>query len=58
MTKGLVSGPILAPLAQICVKKPFLWILLVLDVRHCCKLSLYEISRKPNEPNLIKWQEV
>ena len=27
------------------------------DVRHCCKLSLYLISRKTNEPNLRKWQK-
>ena len=28
----------------------------LLDVRHCCKLSLYIISRKTNESNLRKWQ--
>ena len=27
------------------------------DVRHCCKLSLYVISRKTNEWNLRKWQK-
>ena len=27
------------------------------DIRHCCKLSLYAISRKTNEPNLRKWQK-
>ena len=32
----------------------FLWILPVLDLRHCCKLSLYAISRKINEPKLRK----
>ena len=32
-------------------------ILLLLDVRHCCKSSLYAISRKTNEQNLRKWQE-
>ena len=46
-------GPILAPLAQNC----FTWILPPLDVRHCCKLSLYAISRKTNKPNLRKWQK-
>ena len=27
------------------------------DVRHCCKLSLYAISRKTNEPSLRKQQK-
>ena len=27
------------------------------DVRNCCKLSLYAISRKAHEPNLRKWQK-
>ena len=27
------------------------------DVRHCCELSLYVISRKTNEWNLRKWQK-
>ena len=38
-------------------KKIFSWILLVLDVRHCCKLSLYAISRKTDERNLRKWKK-
>ena len=29
----------------------------LLEVIHCCKLSLYAISRKTNEPNLRKWQK-
>ena len=29
----------------------FLWVLSLLDVRHCCKLSLYAIPRKTNYPN-------
>ena len=33
----------------------FLWILPLLEIGHCCKLSLYAISRKTNEPNLKKW---
>ena len=33
------------------------WILPMLYVRHCCKLSLHAISRKINEPNLRKWQK-
>ena len=38
-------------------KKVFSWILPLLLVRHCCKLSLYAIWRKTNEPNLRKWQK-
>ena len=30
----------------------FLWVLPLLDVTHYCKLSLYAISRKTDEPNL------
>ena len=33
----------------------FMWVLPLLDVRHCCKLSSYPISRKINEPKLRKW---
>ena len=34
----------------------FLWQTLPLPVvRHCFKLSSYEIYRKTNEPNLRKW---
>ena len=43
-------GPNLGP------KDFYLWILPLLDVRNCCKLSLYAISRKTNKPNLRKWQ--
>ena len=35
----------------------FLWVLPPLDVRHCCKLSLYAISRKTNDTNLRKWRK-
>ena len=45
-TFGLFA-PNLAP-------KPFLWVLPLLHVTYCCKLSLYPISRKTNEPNLKK----
>ena len=38
-------------------QKLFGGILPLLDVRHCCKLSLYTISRKTNEPILRKWQK-
>ena len=34
----------------------FSWILSLLDVRYCCKLSVHAIWRKINEPNLRKWQ--
>ena len=32
--------------------KFFSWVLPLLEVKHCCKLSLYAISRKTNESNL------
>ena len=57
MVKKLALGPILAPLAHIWTPNFFLWILPLLDVIHYCKLSLYAISRKTNEPNLRKWQK-
>ena len=28
------------------------------STRHCCKLSLYAISRKTNKPNLKKWEKI
>ena len=55
MAKNLVSGQILAPLAQIWVPKFFSRILPLLDVRHCCKLKFHSISMKTNKPNLRKW---
>ena len=55
MAKNLVSSPTLAQIWS--PPKKILWILLLLDVRNCCKLSLYAISRKTNEPNLRKWQK-
>ena len=33
----------------------FSLVLPLLDVRHCCKLSLHAISRKTNDPNSRKW---
>ena len=45
MTKNLVSRRNLGP-------KFFSWILPLLILRHCCKVSLHAISRKTNEPNL------
>ena len=35
----------------------FSWVLLLLDVRHCRKLSSYAISRKAYETNSRKWQK-
>ena len=35
----------------------FFWILPLLDIRNCCKLSLYAISRKTNKSDLTKWQK-
>ena len=56
MIKNLVSGPILA---QICLpsQKTFFRVLLLQNITHCCKLSLYAISRKTTEPNLRKWHK-
>ena len=35
----------------------FSWILVLTNIRHYCRLSLYAISGKGNEPNLRKWQK-
>ena len=50
MEENLVSGPNLGP-------NFFSLVLPLLEVRHCCKLSLYALSRKTIEPNLRKWQK-
>ena len=47
MAKKLILG-------QIWSLNFFLWVLPIVDVIHCCKLSLYPISREINEPNLKK----
>ena len=57
MAKNLVLGPTLAHLAQIWAPKFFSWILPLLEVWNYCKISLYAIPRKTNEPNLRKWQK-
>ena len=44
--KNLILCSILARLVQVWVPKFFFWVLPLLDVRHCCKLSSYAISRK------------
>ena len=54
MAKKLILDPILA---QIWGPQIFLWVLLLLGVRHCCKISLHAIPRKTNEPKLRKWQK-
>ena len=51
MAKYPVSRPILASLAKY-GPQSFLSISPLLDAIHCCKLSLYAISRKTNDPNL------
>ena len=58
--ENILLDPILAALAQIWVVRIFFlfsWILPLLDIRNCCKLSLFTISRKTNEPNLRKLQK-
>ena len=49
MAKNLVSGPILDSLPPLGRKPFFTRILLLLDVRLYCMLSLYAISKKSNE---------
>ena len=57
MAKNLVLSLILATLAQIWAQMTFFVDFTSTDVRNCCKLSLYAISGKTNEPNLRKWQK-
>ena len=57
MIKILILDLILAHLAQIRAPKTFLLVLPVRDAMHCCKLSLYAISRNINETNLRKRQK-
>ena len=54
MTKNPVSGPILVFFGLNFIPKNFLWVLPLLYIMQCCKLSLYAISRKINEPNWKK----
>ena len=51
MVKNLVWSPISSPLIF------FSWVLPLLNVKHCCKLSLYAISKKTKELNVRKWQK-
>ena len=59
MAKNLILGLIFARFGPNLVPSFFffLQVLPQLDVIHCCKLSLYAISRKTKEPNLRKWQK-
>ena len=57
MAKKLILYLILGRFGPNLGPKNILWILPLLDVRHCCKLWLYSISKKTNEPNLRKWQK-
>ena len=51
MAKTLISDPIWGP------RNFFSWVLPLLVVKQCPKLSSYAISRKTNEPNLRKWRK-
>ena len=49
-------SPNFGPFGQNMGPKFFLlWILPLLDLKYCCKLSLHVVSRKTNEQNLRKW---
>ena len=49
-------GPDFSPFGAKCDSKIFFFMSLpLLEVKHCCRLSLYVIPRKTNEPNLRKW---
>ena len=58
MVKNLVLRLILDSQDQIWAPKSFFsQILLLLNVRHCCKLAMYAISKKTNKLNLRKQQK-
>ena len=57
IAKNLILDQILTNLTQIWAPNFSSWILPLLVVRHCYKISLYVIARKTNEPNLRKWQK-
>ena len=48
---------IVLSLPKIGPQNVFSWVLPLLDVIQCWKLSLYANSRKTNEANLKKWQK-
>ena len=56
MAKKTSFGPDFGPFGS--NLDPQILILPLLDARHFCKLSLHAISRKTNEPNLRKWQNL
>ena len=53
IAKNIISGWFFARFTQIWAPQFFSWVLPLLDVRHCCKLSLYALSRK----SMIQTQE-
>ena len=55
--KKFILGLILAGFDPNFVPKIFSWVLPLLDIRYCCQLLLYTISRKTYEANLRKWQK-
>ena len=56
MAKKTNFGPDFSPFGAKCDSKIFFFMSLpLLEVKHCCRLSLYVIPRKTNEPNLRKW---
>ena len=56
-TWGNGKKPTFEPDWSFGLPKLFTWVLPLLNVRHCCKLWLYAISRKTMEPNLRTWQK-
>ena len=58
MTKNLILDLILACLAPVWAPNFFLWVLSLLDVRHCRKLSSFVISRITYDPNSRKYQKL
>ena len=55
-TQTWENGNYFGPYGRNLGTKLFSWILTLLHVTHCRKLSLYAISRNTNQPNLTKWQ--
>ena len=58
MTNKTNFGPDFGPLwSTFGSQKFFSWVLPLVEVIHFCKLLLYAISKKTNEPNLKIWQK-
>ena len=51
MAKKLILGSMMVGLSKFGHPKFFSYVLPLLDVRYCCKLSPYLISRKTYDPN-------